>query len=62
MKKDITYLSPSETTRKLPVSSQLPKVKRMLKLPWPLLKVNLRILGLIGRGTKYFAQLTQLLS
>ena len=28
----------------------------MLKLPWPLLKLNLRILGLIGRGTKHFVQ------
>ena len=35
----------TETTRKLPVSLQLPKVKTMLKLPWPLLEVNLRILS-----------------
>ena len=27
-----------------------------LKLPWPFLKVNLRILGLIGRGTTYSVQ------
>ena len=47
---------PTETARKWPVSSQLPKVNTMLKLPWPLLTVNLRILGLIGRGTTYFVQ------
>ena len=28
----------------------------MLKLPWPLLKVNLRILGLVGRGATCFVQ------
>ena len=39
-----------------PVLSQLPQVKTMLKLPWPLLKVYLRILSLIGRGTSYFVQ------
>ena len=35
---------------------KVPKVKTMLKLPWPLVKVSLRILGLIGRGTTYFVQ------
>ena len=35
----------TETTRKLAVSSQLPEVRTMRKLTWPLLKVNRRILG-----------------
>ena len=48
---------PTEAKRKLPVSSYfIPKVKTMLKLLWTLLKANLRILGLIGRGTTYFVQ------
>ena len=40
----------------MPVSSQPPNAKSMLKLPWALLKVNLRILDLIGRETTYFVQ------
>ena len=47
---------PTETTRKLPVSSQLPKVRTLRKSPWPFLKVHLRILGLIGRGKTHFVQ------
>ena len=33
----------------------------MLKLLWPLVIVNLRIPGLIFRGTAYFVQMTKLL-
>ena len=44
-------------------SSLLRTIKTMLKLLWPLPKVNLRIPGLILRGTAYFFRiLTQLLS
>ena len=39
-----------------PLSSQLTKIKTMLKLFWPLLIVNLKIPGLIWRGTAYFVQ------
>ena len=51
----LSYRCPTETTQNLPVSFQLRSVKTILKLPWPLLNVNL-ILCLIGRGKIYFVQ------
>ena len=52
----------TETTRWWLFCSQLTKIKTVHKLLWPLLVVNLRIPGLICRGTVYFVQITQLLS
>ena len=42
--------------KKTEVLNKVKFKKKMLKLLWPLLMLNSRILGLIWRGTAYFVQ------